>query len=241
MTRHVVITGASSGIGAACARAFAALGDRLSLGARRSERLPDLAEKAFCSELDVTVGWSGNVAEDWALDVNLTHYRYPSATVDLDWTEAIGTLTWKQNTWVQLGYSNDALATDEAGAYAQLGARFPLGEQVRLHLLGEILDPLVGIGLDAGAIGVFKVLGEILNELTFLFSCRFLPVGRQHTLGHAAEIETVVDDAADTRPALLALEAVPLQLGDNLVDGFFDGVGRGAGRPRRRSRQQQRQ
>ncbi|CAN7164350.1 TorF family putative porin [Pseudoxanthomonas sp. LjRoot143] len=85
------------------------------------------------SELDVTVGWSGNVAEDWALDVNLTHYRYPSTTADLDWTEAIGTLTWKENYWAQLGYSNDALATDEAGTYAQLGAKFPVGEQLRLE------------------------------------------------------------------------------------------------------------
>lgn len=54
MSRHVVVTGASSGIGAACARAFAKLGDRLSLGARRSERLPDLAKGAFCHALDVT-------------------------------------------------------------------------------------------------------------------------------------------------------------------------------------------
>lgn len=90
-------------------------------------------ETRASSELDFTVGWSGNVADDWAFDVNLTHYRYPSTTVDLDWTEAIGTLTWKQNTWAQLGYSNDALATDEAGAYAQLGAKLPLSEQVRLE------------------------------------------------------------------------------------------------------------
>jgi 3-hydroxy acid dehydrogenase / malonic semialdehyde reductase len=40
MNRHIVITGASSGIGAACARAFHAAGDRLTLGARRVERLP---------------------------------------------------------------------------------------------------------------------------------------------------------------------------------------------------------
>ncbi|MCR6626313.1 TorF family putative porin [Pseudoxanthomonas japonensis] len=90
-------------------------------------------ETKASSELDFTVGWSGNLAEDWALDVNLTHYRYPSATVDLNWTEAIGTLAWKQNYWAQLGYSNDALATEEAGAYAQVGAKLPLSEQVRLE------------------------------------------------------------------------------------------------------------
>jgi serine 3-dehydrogenase len=54
MSRHVVITGASSGIGAACARAFANLGDRLSLGARRVERLPDGAPGVLRHELDVT-------------------------------------------------------------------------------------------------------------------------------------------------------------------------------------------
>ncbi len=54
MNRHVVITGASSGIGAACAHAFEKEGDRLSLGARRHERLSAVSKTAFCSELDVT-------------------------------------------------------------------------------------------------------------------------------------------------------------------------------------------
>ncbi|MBL8737761.1 MAG: SDR family oxidoreductase, partial [Planctomycetes bacterium] len=54
MTLHVVITGASSGIGAACAKAFQARGDRLSLGARRSDRLSGIAKGAFAHALDVT-------------------------------------------------------------------------------------------------------------------------------------------------------------------------------------------
>lgn len=54
MSRHIVITGASSGIGAACARHFAKLGDRLSLGARRQERLTDVVPTAFPHALDVT-------------------------------------------------------------------------------------------------------------------------------------------------------------------------------------------
>jgi serine 3-dehydrogenase len=54
MSRHVVVTGASSGIGAACARAFAANGDRLSIGARRADRLAEVVPDALCHELDVT-------------------------------------------------------------------------------------------------------------------------------------------------------------------------------------------
>lgn len=85
------------------------------------------------SEFDIVAGWSGALAPDWALDVNLTHYLYPSTDVDLDWTELNSTLTWKERYWVSVGVSDDALASGRTGTYAQLGARLPLGGQWRIE------------------------------------------------------------------------------------------------------------
>lgn len=85
------------------------------------------------SEFDLVAGWSGQLAPDWALDVNLTHYLYPSTEVDLDWTELNSTLTWKERVWVSVGVSDDALASGRTGTYAQLGARLPLNAQWRLE------------------------------------------------------------------------------------------------------------
>jgi 3-hydroxy acid dehydrogenase / malonic semialdehyde reductase len=51
---HVIITGASSGIGRACAEAFGQLGANMSLWARRQDRLQELAE-SLTSQHGVTV------------------------------------------------------------------------------------------------------------------------------------------------------------------------------------------
>lgn len=51
---HVLITGASSGIGAACARRFASAGADLTLWARRTDRLDRLADE-LRAEYDCTV------------------------------------------------------------------------------------------------------------------------------------------------------------------------------------------
>ena len=52
--KTAVVTGASSGIGAATARALAAAGARVAAGARRTERLAELGEEVVALELDVT-------------------------------------------------------------------------------------------------------------------------------------------------------------------------------------------
>ena len=90
-------------------------------------------ETRASSELDFVAGWAGPLSADWGLDVSLTHYRYPSTTVDLDWTELAATATWRRNYWLQVACSSDTLATDEAGIYAQLGARLPLADSIRLE------------------------------------------------------------------------------------------------------------
>lgn len=85
------------------------------------------------SELDFTLGWAGKIAPDWALDLNVLHYRYPSAAVDLNWTELNGTATYRDRYWLSLAYSNEALGSKDRGVYSQLGARFPLNDALRLE------------------------------------------------------------------------------------------------------------
>ena len=85
------------------------------------------------SELDFTVGWGRSLSDDWAVDVNVLRYQYPSTTVDLNWTELDGTVTYKSNYWASIGYSNEALGYDASGTYALLGARFPINDKFRFE------------------------------------------------------------------------------------------------------------
>lgn len=85
------------------------------------------------SELDFTLGWAGKIAPQWALDLNVLHYRYPSTTVDLNWTELNATATYADRYWLSLGYSNEALGSRDHGLYTQVGARFPINDALRLE------------------------------------------------------------------------------------------------------------
>ncbi|WP_434029439.1 TorF family putative porin [[Pseudomonas] boreopolis] len=96
----------------------------------------DFGDAAGAStEMDFVAGWSGSLAPDWALDVNFTRYQYPGSKADLDWNEVGATVTWKRNYWLQLGVSDDALASGRAGSYAQIGARLPVNDALRFEAL----------------------------------------------------------------------------------------------------------
>lgn len=105
------------------------------------------------SEFDFTVGWAGDLAPDWALDVNVLRYQYPSTTVDLNWTELNGTLTYAGNYWLSMGWSPEALGSDESGLYTQLGARFPINDAFRIeaaagyYYLDDVYDDSYAHGL----------------------------------------------------------------------------------------------
>ena len=85
------------------------------------------------SEFDLALGWNGNLSADWSLDAYVLHYRYPSTTTRLNWTELNGSLTYKGKYWLAAGYSNDVMASNASGAYTQLGARFPLNDALRIE------------------------------------------------------------------------------------------------------------
>ena len=118
------------------------------------------------TEADYIVGWGGKLNDDFALDVNVTHFDYPSARADLAYTELIGTLTWKDNYWLMVGYSPDVFATDEAGIYTLVGAKFPVNDQFRIEAtVGHYdLDDAYGRSYShasLGAVWAFKAPFEL--------------------------------------------------------------------------------
>ncbi len=90
-------------------------------------------ETEATAELDFTVGWGKALSDDWAVDVNLLRYQYPSTALDLNWIELNGTLTYKDNYWVSIGHSNEALGYDASGTYTQVGAKFPINDAFRIE------------------------------------------------------------------------------------------------------------
>jgi len=84
------------------------------------------------AEVDLTVGWGRALAKDWAVDVNVLRYVYPG-TQGLDWNEVNASATFRQNLWLSVGHSSNALALRHSGTYVQLGGKHAFGDRFRLE------------------------------------------------------------------------------------------------------------
>lgn len=84
------------------------------------------------TELDLTVGWGRNLGDDWAVDVNALRYVY-AGTQGLDWNEVNATATFRQNLWLSVGHSTNALALHHHGTYVQLGGKHAFGDRFRVE------------------------------------------------------------------------------------------------------------
>lgn len=108
------------------------------------------------SEFDLAAGWSGKLVDDWALDLYLLRYQYPSATSRLNWNELNASATWRDNYWLAVGHSDNAMASRTRGSYLLLGARAPIAAQWRVEasVARYVLDRRYADSYTHGAVGV---------------------------------------------------------------------------------------
>lgn len=167
LTTDYVFRGISQTLGDPAAQAgFKVAGESGVYGQVWGSTVEFAGDTGASSEIDYIVGWSGKLADDWALDVNVTYFDYPSARVDLSYAELIGTVTYRDNYWLMVGWSPDVFATSETGVYAQVGARMPLSDTVRLEgaLAHYDLDDAYGDSYShaqLGAVWAFKAPFEL--------------------------------------------------------------------------------
>ena len=144
------------------------------------------------SEFDVVAGWSGALGQDWALDVNLTRYLYPSSNVDLNWTELNSTLTWKERYWVSVGASDDALASgrNQSRVLRELQAQRARNDELITELQHENHRSEAARNAATEGQHVMQRAAEAALAETQLFFTellrRDLPVRKQKALAHTA-------------------------------------------------------
>lgn len=85
-------------------------------------------------ELDVMLGWSGAINDDWSTDVGIMRYGYPNAEIDgSNFYEIYGSLSYKDLTF-GLAYSDDYYANSGNFIYAYANYSYALLENLSLDL-----------------------------------------------------------------------------------------------------------
>jgi len=108
------------------------------------------------SEFDIALGWSGKIADDWALNAYFLRYQYPGSDVSLNWNEIDVAAAWRDNCWLAVGHSTNAMASRTRGTYALAGARYPINEKLRVEgtLARYFLDSAYADSYTHGSVGV---------------------------------------------------------------------------------------
>ena len=85
-------------------------------------------------ELDVMLGWSGDINEEWSTDVGIMRYGYPNAEIDgSNFWELYGSLSYKDLTF-GLAYSDDYYANSGNFVYAYANYSYALTDNLTLDL-----------------------------------------------------------------------------------------------------------
>lgn len=127
-------------------------------------------------ELDVMLGWSGAINDDWSTDVGIMRYGYPNAEIDgSNFYEIYGSLSYKDLTF-GLAYSDDYYANSGNFIYAYANYSYALLDNLSLDLhLGQneyddssasYLDWSVGISTEVLGAGLsLTYVDTDINEL----------------------------------------------------------------------------
>lgn len=127
-------------------------------------------------ELDVMLGWSGAINDDWSTDVGIMRYGYPNAEIDgSNFYEIYGSLSYKDLTF-GLAYSDDYYANSGNFIYAYANYSYALLENLSLDLhVGQneyddssasYLDWSVGISTEVLGAGLsLTYVDTDINEL----------------------------------------------------------------------------
>ncbi|MEO3877060.1 TorF family putative porin [Rheinheimera fenheensis] len=85
-------------------------------------------------ELDVMLGWSGAINDDWSTDVGIMRYSYPNAEIDgSNFYELYGSLSYKDLTF-GLAYSDDYYANSGNFIYVYANYAYALSDNLSLDL-----------------------------------------------------------------------------------------------------------
>lgn len=85
-------------------------------------------------ELDVMLGWSGQINDDWSTDVGIMRYGYPNAEIDgSNFWELYGSLSYKDLTF-GVAYSDDYYANSGNFIYLYANYSYAISDAISLDL-----------------------------------------------------------------------------------------------------------